>query len=495
LARLDITGPDGSGKSALAEALKGALRASGYRVVHSHGRPQLILRRGGLSEDVSNPHSRPPRGIVGSLAKIAITASDFLLGRIRYAKVADVWIAERPPCDMVVDPIRYQLDSRVVPLIAWLSRRMRGQCDVLVVLVGDSELMATRKGELPESEVARQVNEWHHLAASIRGHVMLLDSTSGSSPVDLAEQVKQEMIHDSRRWFTAPVKPRRLDVRLLGADVAALDIYRPIRYRASLAARLGRVAARAGLTPQADAPRIVEDVLMTRPPGYATGIAAMRSSTQGRWICGIAVQGTLEHVVKVGSPEDEGIAREAANLRLLKAVPPRGFRVPAIIAHEFTAQAQGLFTSALGPGLSSVTDVDMAIELATELASEGWTHGDFAHWNIFITPSGEKVVLDWEEATPHLVPLADIVHYLMMLGNTIDTSQAKTGIDDLLSAGPRFAPLLSACGIDKSPVFIARAILAQVPERSTMDTGQSRTPHFGHWIHTQASSVSRGDAL
>jgi hypothetical protein len=369
-------------------------------------------------------------------------------------------VSERPLVDYQVDPTRYQLSLAVLGPVRSMSRHVAVP-DWLVVLDGDAETMAARKPELGQTEIERQLIEGRRLLEHPRCRALALDTTDGKTPRQLAKQVVHEVgVFPRLRWRQAPVKPRRLDVRFAGTDVSALDIYRPIRPLPRFVNLVARAAVRRRLTPHVAVPdRAIDSVVagLRRAGERVTGVAAMASSRPGRWVVGLAVDGRLRYVAKVGPADDPGLAAEAANLSRLESAPIEGLAVPRLHessrGHERTVLIMHAVTE-----LVPITDVDDAITVANRLAEAGWTHGDLAPWNLMRDAEGSVHLLDWESAEPTLRPLADILHFLLRLGSTTHPEAGRAGLEDLVRADDRFVRLLVASGLTSGSLVVAPAV-------------------------------------
>jgi hypothetical protein len=457
-----IVGPDGSGKSTIASHLVDELRDRGLEVVQTHGRPQSLVRRVPPPEaDPTAPHAGAPRHASLSVAKYLLAAADFLVSRRRIGRRADVWVSERPLVDYQVDPTRYQLAPRTLGLIRRLNRFL-ALPDRIVLLDGDARAMAARKPELSPAEIDRQLAEWRRVQRQTATRVVRLETTGGVHPMDLAREVAKQIVAPKElRWRHAPVKPGRLDVRFAGSDVAALNIYRPIRGIARTADLAARVAVRRNLTPLAAEPdAAVAEVLhaLESEGERFTGVSAMASSAPGRWILGLARGGRLQYVAKLGPQGDVGLAREVDNLARLCQTPIEGLTTPRLRPLASGSRRRLFLMHAETVQLAPVTDIDGAIGVATALARAGWTHGDLAPWNLFHGGDGCVRLLDWESAHPTLRPLADMVHFLLRLGATTHEPEGRAALEDLAAAHRRFDSLFAASGITADPRRIAELI-------------------------------------
>ena len=157
-----IAGPDGVGKSTLADGLA-AGGPVGRKVVRIHQRPRLLPRRTVHEGPVREPHARRPYPSWLSALKVLYMYLDVVLGwfvRLRpIARRGDLVLLERGWWDLVVDPRRYRLRG-----VGGLSRRLgqvMPQPDLVLILEAPPGLIHGRVPELPEAELARQVAAWH----------------------------------------------------------------------------------------------------------------------------------------------------------------------------------------------------------------------------------------------------------------------------------------------------------------------------------------------
>jgi len=158
---ITVAGPDGSGETSFCEALiAGVLRGENVRKIH-HRFTGLPVR-GGRTTDTSQPHAQTayPRAV--SEAKVLALFAESLVGMLGSARPfvrrGGFLVIERGWWDLTVDPARYRLRPHV-GLVRMLGRLLPTS-DLLVVLEGRAALLATRKDECSEEELARQVDAW-----------------------------------------------------------------------------------------------------------------------------------------------------------------------------------------------------------------------------------------------------------------------------------------------------------------------------------------------
>ncbi len=159
-------GPDGSGKSTVIAGLRAELTRRG--ITHQYHHLQVKLRTSGPGRMVTDPHARPPRGMLMSIAKIALfwlKAWPAWLLVVSPARRRGEWIIlDRCFTDLLCDTRRYRYGG---PL--WLARavdRLMPRPDALVVLHGPAELIHARKAEVALDELARQLEAYRALGAA-----------------------------------------------------------------------------------------------------------------------------------------------------------------------------------------------------------------------------------------------------------------------------------------------------------------------------------------
>lgn len=154
-----LLGPDGSGKSSLAGPLAGVIaeRLGGVSGSSFHWKPFRTRSRSDEGA-VTAPHARSPRSRTASRLFRLAHGAEFVLGswlRIRPALIRGrPVVGERYWFDLGLDPLRYRLDTPVVPTI---------ECPALVespeltlCLVADAEALQQRKQEVPIETTKRQ---------------------------------------------------------------------------------------------------------------------------------------------------------------------------------------------------------------------------------------------------------------------------------------------------------------------------------------------------
>jgi hypothetical protein len=409
----------------------------------------VIAGREGDGSAVTDPHAQQPRGTVASLLKLAVVLADTVIGTwTRWRRVGRdrLLVVERGWYDLAVDPHRYRLPRGFTPLVAALGRLIP-RADAVVVLSGDPAAFHARKPEIGVAEVGRQLDAWRRYAPRAARQVIEVD-TVGQSPEASAERIVSALQGSDRRWYRVPVAPRRLDLRATGPG-PALDVYRPHRRRARLATALNGPLLRSGRAPVvAPPPTPTLGTVLAALDRPAEQQAAFRSSAADRWVIGVADR-ALHAVVKCGSEQDAGLAREAAALRRLGST--ERVVLPELLL-EHVANGRRAIATAAVPTDGDEPDLDEVTDLATALARGDLgtpvVHGDLAPWNV--ARDGTRLVTwDLEDAELDVVrPLHDLTHYLVRAGTLLGRFTPAEVAGLLLGARGPGSKHLEALGLD-----------------------------------------------
>ena len=164
-----IIGPDGAGKSGVIDAISEQFRFAYDRVKRFHLRPKTLRPGSGTQQVVTNPHARPPRGILLSVLKVLFLMADYWLG---YAlciapamRRSQLIVFDRYIYDLVVDSKRVRYGGP-----AWILRlaaRLVPHPDLVILLDAPPEVLWARKREVPFDEVVRQRLEYCRVARKL----------------------------------------------------------------------------------------------------------------------------------------------------------------------------------------------------------------------------------------------------------------------------------------------------------------------------------------
>lgn len=204
-----VVGPDGAGKSTFIELLQKELcrclvkDADDVRILHFRPNifPNLKKLLSGKTYDESaekftDPHRAKPAGRVSSVLRLSYYWLDYLLGywlRIRSRCIAGkVYVFDRYCYDFIVDPYR----SRV-KLPDWLRlffMRMVPEPDLVFFLNCDAATIYSRKQELTQAEIERQLQAYRMLARKNKRFVTL---DANKTPTVLCKDAVQHLIEVS----------------------------------------------------------------------------------------------------------------------------------------------------------------------------------------------------------------------------------------------------------------------------------------------------------
>jgi thymidylate kinase len=502
---VSLAGPDGVGKSTLADLLGQATRRAFRGSDRFHLRPGILpppaTLLGRVAPTGDAPHSRNPSGGLVSAGRLLYLLVDTIIGwpsRVWLPRVrAKLVVIERGLADVAVDPTRYRV--RLPAVLLKHVTRLAPRATVTLVLRAPPEVIRSRKAELSVPEIERQLHEWQQKAARGPGRFHFIDAEKTTSTLDAAVgAIEDQLVRRQPNFRRARIAlaclggPRDYGVgyRLIGvrgrirwcipdgSGVLQSGIYRPATRRHIAAARALDVVARARLSgtrfridPKSGIAPLVAEVL---------GLAAVRLSLalpkdddrDDRASFAVLDGRRVVAFGKVGSASAE-LEHEARVLSVLARTELTSIVVPEVLGQ---IDSRGLFVLLLKPidirgrvdRDTERPELDALIELgllksrlAAVLGSSGGAfpvHGDFCGWNSARVAGGRLALWDWEGARLGL-PLEDLFHWrlqrLLHFGKGDPETLARSALDpddeveDLctrLQADPAVAPdALAAC--------------------------------------------------
>jgi thymidylate kinase len=434
-----LVGPDGAGKSAVAEALPAACGQLFRRSRRMHFRSGLLPRPGRLlgreASDSSEPHAREPHGRVLSGALLLYHWLDALLGYTLVVAPArarsTLVVVERGFLDIAVDPRRYRM--AVPPGAVRALARLLPRPDLTILLEAPVDTVVARKQELSEDEVERQYDAWQmnvrrgrwvgvdgsrpleHVLAEARGHIAELLEARSASRV-------------SGGWAALPSRrnPRLYVPRgQRAAALAALRLEAPSKTTSRLGLRLARAAVQmgalrllGGASPPVEVRRTIAPYV---PPGGT--LAVKRAIHPGRYLAAVLdPDGSPVALAKVATDErgHERLRAEKDAIERFSSYLAPPLRGPSILAAE-----PGMLLFEWVPYALRRDPWLLPVEVARGLgaffaagaaeangALVGPAHGDVAPWNVLRSGS-EWVLVDWEVAREDAPPFFDVFHYLV----------------------------------------------------------------------------------
>lgn len=193
-----LLGPDGCGKSTIANLMIDYFRKTGTPVRHQHWRPNIFPspRRFLGKKPTSNPsrpHAKKSHSTLVSFFLALYYWTDFWIGFLfqvlPFRKKGGIFIAERYIFDMWLDPIRHRLGTS--PRLISLLCRFAPKPQLIVVLTGDLHKMYERKMELKLNEIETQLNR---IEEYFKNHlyVIFINTTEGP-PEIVVDQILKKM--------------------------------------------------------------------------------------------------------------------------------------------------------------------------------------------------------------------------------------------------------------------------------------------------------------
>jgi len=174
-------GADGSGKSTVIEHAIAALAPAFRRTRYMHLRPAIGLGKGN-GTPVLDPHGKPPRSWLVSVAKVFYFLFDYTVGWwvvVRPRLVRSTFVVfDRYYHDLLVDPLRYRYGGPM-----WLARwigKLLPQPDLWILLDAPPEVLHARKQEVSTKETARQREAYLRLVQGMDNSVVV----DASQPLD-----------------------------------------------------------------------------------------------------------------------------------------------------------------------------------------------------------------------------------------------------------------------------------------------------------------------
>jgi thymidylate kinase len=200
--KIVIFGPDGAGKSSVIQGLMERLNRADRVVAMRHLKPRILLRRSGESVAVVvDPHAKPPRPALASVAKIFIWLLEEWYAHLFQDNKETLLICDRYYHDLLVDPKRYRYGGPMG--IARLVGKLMPQPILWVLLDAPAEVLQARKQEVPPEETARQRQAYLTLVRSRKNHIVVDASQSLDRVIADAEHaITGAMIEEQGQSWT-----------------------------------------------------------------------------------------------------------------------------------------------------------------------------------------------------------------------------------------------------------------------------------------------------
>jgi thymidylate kinase len=206
-----ILGPDGSGKSSVIAQWLPTISPAFRRVARYHLAPDVLRQRDTNAPPVTDPHGKPPRSVIGSIAKLGYLFLRYWAGyllRVRPQMVrSTIVVFDRYYHDLLIDPRRYRYGA---PL--WLARAVAAMLpkpELWLLLDAPAEVLQSRKQEVTFDETVRQRDAYLQLFARLDNAHILDASQPLECVVDQANRVVLNYLAsrmDARRPAAASVE-------------------------------------------------------------------------------------------------------------------------------------------------------------------------------------------------------------------------------------------------------------------------------------------------
>jgi thymidylate kinase len=173
-----LLGPDGAGKSAVAEALIKEIAPLFGTISSYHWRPGvlpdigvLFRRRSKQSGPVTSPHGSPTHSGLTSSVRLLYYLVDYWLGfptRIQKSKAQNgLVLFDRYAADMWCDPKRYRLSG--TESLTKIIFTMTPPPDLTYVLLASPEVLLARKAEVPPLALQASLEKYAEVARTFPG--------------------------------------------------------------------------------------------------------------------------------------------------------------------------------------------------------------------------------------------------------------------------------------------------------------------------------------
>jgi thymidylate kinase len=195
LTTVALMGVDGSGKTRVIAGLQARLNHMAKKLEFRHLRPRLLYgTKGTQGVVVTDPHAKPPRSGLTSIAKVVAWLAEEWIGQFIGRRQITLRVSDRFYHDLLIDRRRYRYGGP-----QWLARLvgvLMPEPDLWLLLDAPMEVVRARKQEVSEEETARQLDAYRSFIKT-RKHYAILDA---SRPVDTVISQAHAAIIDTLVW-------------------------------------------------------------------------------------------------------------------------------------------------------------------------------------------------------------------------------------------------------------------------------------------------------
>ena len=185
-----LFGPDGSGKSTIADILGDICHNHNVKTYHYHWRPRLLpslIHAQNSHFDNTRPNDLPTRPWLISFGIYIYFWLDFLLANIfkfrTLLRQGAIIIYERYYYDLLFHPKRYRVKQ--INMLGNLFAFIVPRPDLIVLLTGEPSIILSRKPELPLNEIMNQQKKMVRYLLKFGG-ILHIDVTI-TEPFDVAQ--------------------------------------------------------------------------------------------------------------------------------------------------------------------------------------------------------------------------------------------------------------------------------------------------------------------
>jgi thymidylate kinase len=492
-----LAGPDGVGKTTLAEGLEREFAGAFRRAVRLHGGPSLLPPParilGRQVSDGSEPHGRHPSGSAGSALRLAYLLTDRLVSwpvRIALARRRGVAVVvERGDLDLVVDPHRYRLS--LPPRLVGAVTKLMPKPDLTLVLDAPAGRVLDRSDELSARELSRQRDAWRQLASHDAARFAVIDADApaatvleqslqtvcerlarkheASSSLELALTCLGRPDPRGQRYVVVSAKGRDRWVLPAGPGAcgpASTGLYRPTSATRALGAawldagqKLGVVGRRVTLDAAAGVGSAIAAELGLRKVELAGALTGERARGR-RALFAVRSGGRTIAFAKIAAEEGGKLLHEQVVLDALRDATER-IVAPRVLGRLEWRGRQVLLIEALRTRGGATRELGrLELDAIAEICSLGGLrealgvvgdavplHGDFAPWNSGVTADGRLALWDWESARSGL-PLEDVFHWYAQRLFYVRRGPAEELVEFALAPSAEVRALRDRLGLD-----------------------------------------------